>query len=60
MLVPGDPEWAAMDERDHAGVPVKPSVLADLLDVSRASGVPPPFDPALLDLTGVNRVSVEL
>lgn len=56
VRVPGDPEWAAMDERRRDGVPVKYTVLADLLEVAKASGVPPPFEEGSVDLGGVKRV----
>ena len=59
VLVPGDPEWAAVDERERLGIPVKYSVLADLLEVAKASGVAPPFDAAAVDLSGVTRVVLE-
>jgi len=59
VLVPGDPEWEASDVRSAEGVPVKLSVLADLLDVARGAGVPPPFDEAAVDLGGIKRVKVE-
>ena len=59
VLVPGDPEWAAFDERSRVGVPVKYSVLADLLDISRASGIPPPFQEGSVDLSDVKRVKVD-
>jgi L-2-hydroxycarboxylate dehydrogenase (NAD+) len=58
VLVPGDPEWTAVAERTKGGVPVKLTVLADLLDVARACGVPPPFDESAVDLSGVRRSTV--
>ena len=60
VLVPGDPEWAAEAARRREGVPVKVSVLADLLEVATQSGVPPPFDPAGVDLSGGRAVQVIL
>ena len=59
VLVPGDPEWAAHDARSRDGVPVKHSVLADLLDIARESGIAPPFDAGAVDLSGVKRVKVD-
>jgi hypothetical protein len=41
------------------GIPVKLSVLADLLDVATKSGVLPPFDTNAVDLSGVKRVHVD-
>jgi LDH2 family malate/lactate/ureidoglycolate dehydrogenase len=40
VLVPGDPEAAARDERRRAGIPLTRAVLEDLRAVARASGVP--------------------
>ena len=48
-----------MATRTHAGIPVKLSVCADLLDVARLARVDPPFDPSLVDLSGVRRVDVD-
>jgi hypothetical protein len=45
-----------MEARTQTGIPVKLSVLADLLDVARLAHVDPPFDPSLVDLSGVRRV----
>ena len=60
VRVPGDPEWEAMDIREREGVPVKFTVLADLLDVAHAVGVQPPFDEAAVDLRDVRRVVATL
>jgi hypothetical protein len=48
-----------MEARTQTGIPVKLSVLADLLDVARLAHVDPPFDPSLVDLSGVRRVDVD-
>ena len=58
VRVPGDPEWEQYDRRSREGVPVKYTVLADLLDISIRVGVPPPFDEAQVDLSSVKRVIV--
>lgn len=58
VRVPGDPEWEQFDRRSREGVPVKHIVLADLLEISRRVGVPPPFDEAKVDLKDVKRVIV--
>jgi LDH2 family malate/lactate/ureidoglycolate dehydrogenase len=61
VMVPGDPEWEAFDERSKAGVPVKASVLADLVDVAEASGVALPFDRTTAEqcLAHARRVQVD-
>ncbi len=51
---------AAGAGRGRDGVPVKLSVVAQLLEVSLDSGVPPPLDPAAVDLRGVKTVKVVL
>ena len=58
VRVPGDPEWEQFDRRSREGVPVKYTVLADLLEISGRVGVPPPFDEAQVDLSNVTRVIV--
>ena len=58
VRVPGDPEWAAFDERSKNGVPVKLAVLADLRDIAERVGVAPPFDVSEVDLSSVKRVIV--
>ena len=60
VQVPGDPEWEAEAARGRDGVPVKLSVVAQLLEVSRDSGVAPPLDPSAVDLRGVKTVKVVL
>jgi len=40
VLVPGDPERAMLAERRANGIPLTPSVVEDLREVARASGVP--------------------
>ena len=55
VLIPGDPEWAAMEERGAAGVPVKMAVIADLVDIHKQIGVALPFDEAV-DVSGIRRV----
>ena len=59
VRIPGDPEWDATDLREREGVPVKYTVLADLLEVAQRSGVPPPFDASSVDLRGIQRVIVD-
>ena len=39
VLIPGDPEWAAMEQRGRDGVPVKMAVVADLVDIHEKTGV---------------------
>ena len=58
VLVPGDPEWAAHEERSQKGIPVKLSVLADLFDIAAATHITPPCNPADVDLADVKRVRV--
>jgi LDH2 family malate/lactate/ureidoglycolate dehydrogenase len=40
VLVAGDPEHAARDERTRTGIPLTPGVLEELREVARTSGVP--------------------
>jgi L-2-hydroxycarboxylate dehydrogenase (NAD+) len=40
VLIPGDPERAAEQERETAGIPLLPPVLEDLCEISRRTGVP--------------------
>jgi LDH2 family malate/lactate/ureidoglycolate dehydrogenase len=40
VLVPGDPERAMLAERRANGIPLTRSVVADLREVARVSGVP--------------------
>jgi LDH2 family malate/lactate/ureidoglycolate dehydrogenase len=39
-LIPGDPERLAEVERARDGVPLVPAVVAELLDISRRTGIP--------------------
>ena len=55
VLIPGDPEWAAMDKRGVEGVPVKMAVIADLVDIATRTGVARPFDEHI-DVSGIKRV----
>ena len=59
VRVPGDPEWEQFDTRSAHGIPVKLTVLADLLEIARRVGVSPPFDEAHVDLSRVKRVIVD-
>eukprot|EP00656_Telonema_subtile_P011266 TRINITY_DN15551_c0_g1_i4.p1 TRINITY_DN15551_c0_g1~~TRINITY_DN15551_c0_g1_i4.p1 ORF type:complete len:293 (-),score=64.00 TRINITY_DN15551_c0_g1_i4:101-979(-) len=59
VLVPGDPEWDAQEQRRAHGVPVKLAVIADMIDVGKALGVPLPFNEADVNLEGVKRVLVD-
>jgi len=43
VMVPGDPERYAYEERIEKGIPVHPEVLNDLYDVARRTGVRAPF-----------------
>ena len=60
VLVPGDPEWSAMDRRTKDGIPVKISVLGDLLDVANDLDMEPPFDVSAFDLSTVKKLHVQL
>jgi len=40
VLIPGDPERIAQEERDAHGVPLLPPVVEELRDISRRTGVP--------------------
>jgi len=55
VLIPGDPEWAAMEQRGRDGVPVKMAVVADLVDIHEKTGVALPID-GKVDVSGVRRV----
>ena len=55
VLIPGDPEWDAMDKRGAQGVPVKMAVIADLVDISEKTGVSLPFE-GTVDISGIRRV----
>jgi len=59
VVVPGEPEWEASETRSQHGVPVKLSVLADLVDVARDCGIEPPFDVESVNLDAVKRVVVD-
>jgi LDH2 family malate/lactate/ureidoglycolate dehydrogenase len=39
VMVPGDPERYAYEERIEKGIPIHPEVLDDLHDVARRTGV---------------------
>lgn len=56
VLVPGDPEWEMEAKQTRDGVPVKVSVLADLVDIQNRTGVKLPFDYSAMDLSAVKRV----
>ena len=56
VMVPGDPEWAMEAKQARDGVPVKVSVLADLVDIQTRTGVKLPFDYSSMDLSTVKRV----
>jgi LDH2 family malate/lactate/ureidoglycolate dehydrogenase len=40
VVIPGDPERQAADERSRTGIPLLPPVVADLREVSTATGIP--------------------
>lgn len=42
VLVAGDPEWRAEDERRRHGIPIPPGPWANLLRTAERLGVPPP------------------
>ena len=58
VMIPGDPEWAAFEERSKTGIPVKLAVCADMVDISKECGVPLPFDESKVDFSGVKRVVI--
>ncbi len=39
VLVPGDPEWRMAEERRTGGIPVHPSIQAELEALARDAGV---------------------
>ncbi len=46
VLVAGDPEWRAEDERRESGIPIEPEVWASLQETARKLGVEPPPETA--------------
>ena len=59
VLIPGELEWSATQNREKHGVPVKLAVAADMVEISRSTGVKLPFDEKDVNLTGVSRVLVD-
>ena len=56
VLVPGDPEWELEEKQAEGGVPVKASVVADLVDIEQRTGISIPFDYSCLEMSSVKRV----
>jgi LDH2 family malate/lactate/ureidoglycolate dehydrogenase len=42
VLVAGDPEWRAEDQRTKSGIPIEPEVWASLQETARKLGIEPP------------------
>ena len=59
VLIPGDPEKKAFDERSQNGIPVKKTVCCDLVEIATECNIELPFDLDTCDLKGVKRVVID-